>query len=212
MQRHEIQDVWCRSWEQQNWVPVIHTKADAELHPLFKLYDKAIRRFPTVNHPDYELACWRRWLVADLVGGYWCDDDVVNVNLDAQTFAGSWENLERPCPSAWPINGQPNCGLMHIQRQSNMETFITCVLEGNVPIRQEPCHHDRRVFAKHSSDMFLWERLACLWPPRFMSPLNELVSYFHEQKTTPLVHCSSNSVRIAGVDKTAAMRLLLATS
>lgn len=78
---------WRVSWSKRGWFPVVLQKSDAERHPFFKEYAKAVSRLPTVNPFDYEMACYHRWLaVAAAGGGYMSDYDVINYSYEARSF------------------------------------------------------------------------------------------------------------------------------
>lgn len=54
--------LWETNWRDAGWEPVVLGCGDAELHPLWQKFDDIVSGYPTVNHPHYERACWRRWL------------------------------------------------------------------------------------------------------------------------------------------------------
>lgn len=70
---------WKRSWAKQGWNPRVLGIEDARRHPMFDEFDARVRKLPTVNSVDYEVACYHRWLaVAAAGGGFMSDYDVVN--------------------------------------------------------------------------------------------------------------------------------------
>lgn len=97
-------DLWKRSWEQHGWTPTILGEVHAAAHPEFEKYLEAVSRHPTVNPKNYELACYKRWLAMEQVGGGWMVDyDVINygfkpVNHDDRLtlHSGNW----CPCVSS----------------------------------------------------------------------------------------------------------------
>ena len=54
--------LWKASWAAAGWQPVVLNESAAGLHPLWHKFDDIVSGYPTVNHPHYERACWRRWL------------------------------------------------------------------------------------------------------------------------------------------------------
>lgn len=72
-------ELWKNNWASRGWKPVVLSKEDAKKHPNYKKYLKRFKSYKTSNHPDYELACFLRWVaLANLGGGYMMDYDVFN--------------------------------------------------------------------------------------------------------------------------------------
>lgn len=99
-------DLWAASWRRNGWTPVILTRADAARHPLLETLEvHALRHLPTINHRDYELACYRRWCAFQAAGGGWMADyDVLNYTLtpeglEPQPSPGPWMGLDNQNPS-----------------------------------------------------------------------------------------------------------------
>lgn len=75
---HELIVLWQKSWRRCDFEPVVLTHLHAEAHPQFTQYDTLVRSFPSINPKEYEVACWHRWLAADVVrGGLFVDYDVI---------------------------------------------------------------------------------------------------------------------------------------
>lgn len=75
--------LWEASWAARGWEPVILSKEHAMRHEGFAFLDEAVRKFPTVNRSDYELACYHRHLAMaevtyELGTGLLTDYDVIN--------------------------------------------------------------------------------------------------------------------------------------
>jgi hypothetical protein len=64
------------------WNPVVLYDHHAKAHPLYDLLKESVSKLPTINVPEYELACYLRWLaVAARGGGFMSDYDVVNYSF-----------------------------------------------------------------------------------------------------------------------------------
>ena len=70
--------IWLRSWYSEGFFPIILSRKDAEAHPSFVEFRDKVSTLPTVNPPEYELACYIRWLAfAHAGGGSFVDYDVM---------------------------------------------------------------------------------------------------------------------------------------
>lgn len=56
------------------WEPFVLTEWHARQHPAFADFDARIRALPSVNPPEYERACYLRWLALAAVGGGFMSD------------------------------------------------------------------------------------------------------------------------------------------
>lgn len=75
---------WKRSWAKRGWAPKVLTQSDAKRHPMFDAFTERVKRLPTVNPMEYEIACYHRWLaVAVMGGGFMADYDVINYSFNA---------------------------------------------------------------------------------------------------------------------------------
>lgn len=70
--------VWLRNWYAHGYHPIVLTPADALIHPNYTRLRGIFAGFPTVNPPEYELACYLRWLAFREQGaGVFMDYDIV---------------------------------------------------------------------------------------------------------------------------------------
>ena len=61
--------VWKKTWRERGWDPVVLSTRDAERHPRFEEYRRRFASLPTgTNPPQYEMACFVRWLAMTHVG------------------------------------------------------------------------------------------------------------------------------------------------
>ena len=60
--------IWEESWAMQGWRPVILRERDAQKHPLYAENIQNLKKMPTMNKMQYELACYLRWFAAVQVG------------------------------------------------------------------------------------------------------------------------------------------------
>ena len=71
---HNLVNFWKDCWEKAGWTPVVLDRSHAEQHPQYSEYIELYKRLPSVNPPNYELACYLRWLAMAVVGGGWMSD------------------------------------------------------------------------------------------------------------------------------------------
>lgn len=71
--------LWKHSWESRGWETKILSEKDAKDHPGYKAFSDRISRYPTVNPPGYERACYMRHLAMGMQegGGLMTDYDVI---------------------------------------------------------------------------------------------------------------------------------------
>lgn len=106
----DLLHLWRGSWSARDVETRVITEQDAAAHPYFTEYREAVSKLPSVNTPEYELACWLRWLALAHVGGGFMSDYDVFANgdrfhqSDIEEAAASSDNLHafhtiNPCPS-----------------------------------------------------------------------------------------------------------------
>lgn len=78
---------WSKSWGKAGFSPVVLGVSHAKKHPRYEELKALFKSYPTVNYPEYELACYLRWLALAVVGGgVMCDYDVMNVSMGPSEF------------------------------------------------------------------------------------------------------------------------------
>lgn len=202
MDRTEILSLWAESWRQHGWEPVVHTRAEASAHPQAGSYETVISGLPTVNPRAYEEACWRRWLVAAQVGGFWCDDDLVNVGFTAEEAReGMAQHGLQARLLAWHDGAHPNVGLL-LGTRGHYQEFVDRLLFGGLPrldiINGQP----------HTSDMYVWHefwRRDLTQDVRWVMACYGVPAAMHAR----LIHCSHDATTARGVDRVAAIRGLV---
>jgi len=69
------------------WDPILLGIKEAKKHPLYKRLNSAYEALPSVNHAQYEAACFRRWLAASQSGALlMVDYDVINYGFTPGDF------------------------------------------------------------------------------------------------------------------------------
>lgn len=73
--------LWKRNWESAGYTPIVLNEYIAGDHPQYQAFSEAIDKLPTVNPPEYERACYLRWMaIAVAGGGLMADSDVFIYN------------------------------------------------------------------------------------------------------------------------------------
>jgi hypothetical protein len=202
MDRTEILSLWAESWRRQGWEPVVHTRAEASAHPQAGSYETVITGLPTVNSRAYEEACWRRWLVAAQVGGFWCDDDLVNVGFTAEEARdGMAQHGLQARLLAWHDGAHPNAGLL-LGSRGHYQEFVDDVLRG---VDRELDVINGQL---HTSDMYLWHEL---WRRQRIHDVRGVMACYGVPAAmhARLIHCSYDATTACGVDRVAAIRGLV---
>lgn len=85
---HEkVVELWRESWNRNGWTPVVLGESDYLSWEAHAEFDACMSRFPTINDPRYERACYRRWAVmANIGGGVCCDYDVMNFSFGIESM------------------------------------------------------------------------------------------------------------------------------
>lgn len=73
-EQERLIQLWSENWKAHGWDPQVLGEDTAKQHPLFGDFIAKIRTLPSVNIPEYEHACWLRWLALDVVEGNWASD------------------------------------------------------------------------------------------------------------------------------------------
>jgi len=58
----EIIGIWKRNWSRAGCNPIVLNRSIAKKHKKFGEFLLKVRKFPTINDPAYEEACYIRWL------------------------------------------------------------------------------------------------------------------------------------------------------
>ncbi len=183
---------WRRSWASRGWNPVVLGEHHAQAHPLYGLFKNAVSKFPTINVPEYEMACYLRWLaVAALGGGFMSDYDVVNYSFNASPVPAEMKiyevhpELEAVTPSVvagTPAGYERVCAAFCAVKPEDIGYFI-----------------DEKA---HSSDMIVLQHLA---HKGFYAATRTVRQYGEPEWTeAPLVHYSNDST--IGTDRVHCMR------
>jgi hypothetical protein len=202
MDRAEILSLWAESWRRHGWEPVVHTRAEASAHPQAGSYETRITGLPTVNSRAYEEACWRRWLVAAQVGGFWCDDDLVNVGFTAEEARdGMAQHVWVERFLAWHDGAHPNAGLL-LGTRGHYQDFVDRVLSGE--LLTVDCLNGQ----PHTSDMYLWHHF---WRAGVTHDVRGVMACYGvpAAMNARLIHCSYDATTARGVDRVAAIRGLV---
>lgn len=79
----QIMERWKTSWRNRGFTPVILEEKDARAHQDYDEINALVSKFPTVNAPFFERACWLRWLAyqRQTQAGVFTDWDVINYDL-----------------------------------------------------------------------------------------------------------------------------------
>lgn len=129
----KLLDLWRESWEKAGWTTRILSEEDAKSHPGYEAYSYRISRYPTVNNPAYERACYMRHLaMANNEGGLLTDYDVLLMQPD----------VPLPSPSSTPLILEP--------------TRVPCAVMGDADAFGDICdiiHSYNPAGQKHVSDM-----------------------------------------------------------
>lgn len=105
---------WSYEWTKLGFLPKILSRQDAMSHTNFAELEKHFRRYPSINPPEYELACWVRWIaMVQVGGGLLLDYDVLPYGFGKEALDlvtshsnGSLDSLpvilmdHNPCPCA----------------------------------------------------------------------------------------------------------------
>ena len=93
----QLMAIWKDQWQRLGWSPMVLGLADSQSHPQHPDYVRIVSGYPTVNAPDYELACWRRWLAYDQFADIHPDVPMVFMDYDVFPLA----DFALPKRSAW---------------------------------------------------------------------------------------------------------------
>ena len=179
--QHILLNKWKRSWAKQGWCPKVLTEHDAASHPFYEEFKQRYSRLPTANMPEYEMACYLRWLaVAAKGGGFMSDYDVINYSFkpvkpqDDLVIYESHPEREQVTPSV--VGGTANGFNMAASIFAACEPDNVRMDEGDKP---------------HTSDMIILQHFASR---NFYTICPIVRQYRHDGwKDAPLVHYSHAS-------------------
>jgi hypothetical protein len=181
------------------WHTVVLNRSVARGHPLYKEFDAAIKRFPTINTREYEEACYVRWLAmahytstlhngnAAVNGGWLSDYDVLNFGFEVQPHMQPLVFWQGHIPAL--VSGSSDEFLRVVQ------TFI------------EQSYDPAITSMRHVSDMLLIQRQLGeqrygVVPP---SSFNVLIADTHDarrlKRSFPLLHLSHKAAHELNTEK-----------
>lgn len=172
--------LWRKNWHAMGFNPVVLKERHAQEHTRFAEIDDRVRKFPTVNDPEYERHCYLRYLaMAHVGGGVMVDNDVFcygeypfppNMNTTRKLVS-----LQGHIPSC--VYGARGAYEAIIKEIYLYQVSIADVSEAGIP---------------HVSDMYIFLRNKAM-PYRSES----IVKNFGDEgwKEAPLVHFSNGSMR-----------------
>ena len=159
---------WARHWYSVGFMPIILSRQQAVSHPLYKKFRKKMRKLPTVNPKNYEMACYLRWLAFEQIGGgIMVDFDVVYFGPYGQRPFECLKNCGKsemmgPKNSFFPM-------MAHGSQRQISQIVITRLFNhapGNTP-EVERFTGGKLIKAKHISDMKI------LQDPKFIKTLKK---------------------------------------
>lgn len=133
---HDLEAIegWKACWAKFGWEPVVH---GADYSNRDNPFLAKAATWPTINPLEYELACWKRWVIASQIGGYWCDYDVLPYNFAPPIDDPSAGIVART------IDHNPACGLLYGQPE-DFRRFLDFAYDLTPP------------YPEHHSDMIAW--------------------------------------------------------
>lgn len=149
-QRETIR-LWAKSWSQSGWSPVVLGIREAASHPVHDEFVRVVSKYPTINDPRYELACYRRYLaMVTTGGGLHTDYDVINNGFKPQDMPPIEDTLQTldswgtPCAAfgsklAWEKAIGTLCGY---KPQAGKHTSDMTILDEMTPLRRHNVSQD----------------------------------------------------------------------
>lgn len=197
MPTDKLLNLWASSWADKGWETFILSEAHAKDHPGYKAYSDRISRYPTVNNPAYERACYMRHLaMANIGGGLLVDYDVI--------LRGKLD-FEAPFPGE-PVICEP--------------TLVPCMVLADQDGFGDICdiiHSYNPAGQKHVSDMTILRKSSIHVHRGCVEHLNSGSNVIDDPgdgwKTAPAIHFSTFSFSKLGWkgDKADLIRKVLAT-
>lgn len=202
----KLLNLWRESWEIKGWKTRILSESDAKDHPGYKSFSERISRYPTVNNPGYERACYMRHMAMVMQqdgresGGLLVDYDCL-LRSD-----GGMEALSSYLCPMFPVILEP--------------TKVPCAVLGDENAFGDICdmlfNYDPKG-EKHVSDMTILRQQdiftehTCLEHLNSASPIPN--SPGNEWKSAPIIHFSTYSFHKLGWkgDKADLIQRVLAT-
>ncbi len=184
--------LWLDRWRAIGWEPYVLNESQARKHPDFAAFEAKTKTFPTVNNPDYERACYMRWLaISVLGGGIMFDTDVIprrdwdrNRNLPKKTTSFQGETLASMAPCVFA----PAAGY------DDFIDFALTLPDGG------PADSLETINGKpHYSDMLMWRDYARIKPESIQ--LDRKVWQYNEPgwEEAAVIHFSRGSTHGVGL-------------
>lgn len=174
----EVIALWKHTWGRRGWTPVIIGINEFLKHPMSAKFESIVKAFPTINHPQFELACFRRWLaMATVGGGLLVDYDIMNrsltpAHLPEKSGMLVLDAIGGPVP-AWgdATAFEQVAHLFTLYRPDNLDMT-----------KGQPHVSDMTIMQRIGLGSFIRRRDTCVW-------------YDYENwRQAPLVHYSNGSV------------------
>ena len=136
-------EIWKNAWSSFGWTARIISEDDAKKHPSYHQLRERYATYPTRGNPEYEIACFLRYLAMAAVGGGWMTDfDVLPINLPACTepcHNGSFTIYERHVPAIVSGNESEYTRVATLMGNIDWESITSLNVEGGPHVSDMLC-------------------------------------------------------------------------
>lgn len=176
--------LWIEHHRKLGYEPVVLNEYIAKKEPRFEVFNEVIRVLPNINPPEYERACYLRWLAMAQIGG--------GIMMDYDCFIYDPKPIKK-VPAVAALKS-PICYQQYVPSlfSGNQNQFNHIV---DIMIKYEVTEKDNVMNGRaHVSDMYMIENGTIPVDRR------DLVKNYGEPgwETAPAVHYSNGSMQPAG--------------
>lgn len=185
--------LWMEHWKAVGFEPFVLTEWHASKHPMFEKFNAVVSAFPSVNSPEYERACWIRWLAFSAMGGgYMSDYDVFPVKLGKLRGVTLPEYTGRDLSSVQILQGSCCCPSYVFAMSRTIDALCELFMSGKYGRKDQGGR-------EHWSDMYAIEQLVIEGNP-IIQRHNTVVGYGDAGwEKSPAVHFSNGSMQPKGL-------------
>ena len=178
----QVLEIFIKNWTAQGFVVEVLSEVDARKHSNYRKFKRTVSRYPTTNSPEYELACFLRWMALNVAKGLLqADYDVLNYSFDPEVYLHAVHNYKYSGIELLNFDAHLVPCVIHMGNQNASDSLINILGSKKLAKIARTAYNGQH----HVSDMHMFQNLK----------IGESMPVCHLAKMKyPLQHFSTSSM------------------
>jgi len=152
----QVLEIFIKNWTAQGFVVEVLSEVDARKHSNYRKFKRTVSRYPTTNSPEYELACFLRWMAHNVAKGHLhVDYDVLNYSFNSDMYFQTLNNHEYSGLRILNLDADLVPCAIYIDEATSSNSLIGILMSKKLAKSAEVIKGGRR----HVSDMHMFQKL-----------------------------------------------------